>query len=358
MKSKMNLFAEASPLGFSRFAFAAVAFAALTLCGSVSFAEDDVFAEQEAIDKEKIAIEEEAQKRLDELNKRAEAAKAKAAAQTGVKAEHKHMDPKVPPITKGTLGMKGKTSKSSLASKLANPSAPVMALQSFLDVKQNGGSASGAHRASFQYEFQPAIPFPTKRGNVIFRPAIPIQFGEPYVNAAGTIDTAVAFGNISLDTLYGKTLKDGLMIMGGFNTLFPSNSKPELRADWAIGPEAVLGYASPKTGNVFGMLGQFTWSLPTRAEGQSVALQYFYAVNVGDGWQIAAQPVMTYSRESKVLRFPLGIGLVKVAALGHKNFPVKLGVQVWAYTPPPDASGPEWTIRFTIAPVVKLPWKK
>ncbi len=48
MKSKMNLFAEASPLGFSRFAFAAVAFAALTLCGSVSFAEDDPVDPKEA----------------------------------------------------------------------------------------------------------------------------------------------------------------------------------------------------------------------------------------------------------------------------------------------------------------------
>jgi hypothetical protein len=28
------------------------------------------------------------------------------------------------------------------------------------------------------------------------------------------------------------------------------------------------------------------------------------------------------------------------------------------YTPPPGASGPEWQLRFTIAPVIPLPWKK
>lgn len=42
----------------------------------------------------------------------------------------------------------------------------------------------------------------------------------------------------------------------------------------------------------------------------------------------------------------------------EKKQPVKLGVQIWGYTPPPDASGPEWQLRFTIAPVIVLPWKK
>lgn len=120
----------------------------------------------------------------------------------------------------------------------------------------------------------------------------------------------------------------------------------------------VIGFASPKTGNVWGTITQFTWSFPTRDEGQTVGGQYFYAINVGKGLQINANPVWSYSRETKVLRFPLGIGVVKVAALGKKNFPVKIGVQIWGYTPPPDASGPEWQLRITIAPVVPLPWAK
>jgi hypothetical protein len=252
----------------------------------------------------------------------------------------------------------GSSGSSDLAAKLANPSAPVMALQSFLDVKQNGGSAPGAHRATFAYTFQPAIPFPTKRGNVIFRPLIPVEFGAPYATGAGTVDTYVGFGNISLEVLYGKTLKNGLMAMGGFGLGFPSATKREARADWSLGPNLVLGYASKKTGNVWGALGEWDWSFPTRPTNGSLTLQYFYAINLGQGWQIAAQPVIAYSRESKAWELPLGTGIVKVAALGKKNFPVKLGAQVWGYAPPPGSSGPEWTIRFTIAPVVGLPWKK
>ena len=40
---------------------------------------------------------------------------------------------------------------SDLASKLANPSAPVLQLFTFMDVTQHGGSLPGAHRASYTH---------------------------------------------------------------------------------------------------------------------------------------------------------------------------------------------------------------
>jgi len=324
-----------------RFAVALVAFAALMLCGSVSFADDEP-AEAPT------AAAPEGAPDYDEYE-----------GCTDPKA-HPNQDRTVCRVQKDGIpsDTAGSSGNSDLASKLANPSAPVMALNNFLDLKQNGGSAPGAHRASFDYKFQPALPFPTKRGNVILRPLIPIQFGEPYLTGAGNVETAVAFGNISLDTLYGKTLESGFMVMGGFSTVFPTSSKSELRADWALGPEVVIGFASKKTGNVWGTITQFTWSFPTRDDGQTVGGQYFYAINIGKGFQVNANPIWSYSRETKVLRFPLGVGVVKVAALGKKNFPVKIGVQIWGFTPPPDASGPEWQLRITIAPVVPLPWAK
>jgi hypothetical protein len=41
MRSHMKPTGEASPYGFLRFGFAVVAFAALTLCGSLTFADDE-----------------------------------------------------------------------------------------------------------------------------------------------------------------------------------------------------------------------------------------------------------------------------------------------------------------------------
>jgi hypothetical protein len=327
--------------GTARTMLGLLAFAALTLAGGAAFAEDENAAPSQS----------------EAANDPAPSSAPSSACSAPDK--HPHDDPTVCPVKKVKAQSKtGSSGAQDLAAKAANPSAPVMALKSFLDITTHGGSAPGAHRASFQYEFQPAFPFPTKRGNVIFRPAIPVQFGQPYVTSSGNVETVVAFGNISLDTLYGKTMKNGLMIMGGFSTLFPTNSKPELRADWAIGPEMVLGYASPRTGSIFGTITQFTWSFPTRENGQSVGGQYFYAVNLGKGFQFAAQPIWTYSRESKVLQFPLGVGIQRVMALGKKNQPIQFGVQIWGYAPPPGASGPEWTLRFTVAPIIPLPWKK
>ncbi len=318
------------------------AFIALTLCGSVTFAED------EPAEPPKPAASP------------AASSDAVHSSPCSDSTKHPHDDATVCPVKKAArpTDKTGSSGSSDLAAKLANPSAPIMALQVFLDVKQNGGSAPGAHRASFGLTIQPAIPFPTKRGNVILRPLVPIEFGATYATGSGTIGTYTGFGNISLETLYGKTLKSGFLIMGGFGVGFPSATIREARADWSLGPAMVIGYASKKTGNVWGVLPQYQWNLPTRPTNGVFAIQYFYAINLGKGWQISAQPNISYALESGRLDVPLGTGIVKVAAFGKKNFPVKLGAQIWGHIPPPGESGPEWTIRFTIAPVVPLPWKK
>lgn len=245
---------------------------------------------------------------------------------------------------------------SDLASKLANPSAPILQLATFMDVTQHGGSLPGAHRASYTLSVQPALPFQTHRGNLILRPLISFEFGQPYVTSSGNVETAVQFGNIALDSVFGKTFKNGLLLMGGVNTVFPTGSKPELRADWTFGPEIVVGYASKKTGNVWGAILGYSWSFPTDV--QTVGGEYFYAINLGGGWQVAASPTWSYVRDINLLRLPLGVGIAKTGAIGKKNFPLKLAAQLWGYTPPPDGSGPEWQVRIAVSPIFNRPWQK
>jgi hypothetical protein len=250
------------------------------------------------------------------------------------------------------------TSEDDLAAELANPTAPVMAMKSFLDVTYYRGDAPGAQKASFTYKFQPAFPFITKnnKGNLIFRPLIPVEFGQPYINASGTVDTAVAFGNISLDSIFGKTFSNGLMVLGGVSTVFPTSSKPELRADWAFGPEAMIGHTSRRL--VFGVIVAYAWSFPAAPTKQTVAGQYFYWLNLDKGWQVGAGPTFSYSRETKITTFPIGLGFRKVAILGKKKQPVQLGAEAWLYAAQADALGPQWALRITIAPVIPIPWGK
>ena len=253
-----------------------------------------------------------------------------------------------------------------LASKLANPSSPVLSLNFFLDTTQYSGSVPGARQSSFTITFEPTLPFPTKnnKGNFFLRPAIPAVFSQPLPEQQpdGSIalsSQSAAFGNISLDTAFGKTWPFGLMFMGGANTTFPTHSTKALRADWTFGPEIVIGYASKKTGNVWGAIVGYVWSFPDHD--QTLAGQYFYSINVSDkGWALQAAPSYSYQRDSKTLLFPLGIGIAKTGPIG--KLPVRVAAQVWLYTPPvdsrvgPDGIGPDWTVRFTVSPVVRRPW--
>ena len=262
-----------------------------------------------------------------------------------------------------------------LASKLANPSAPVLSLNFFLDVTQYSGSLPGARQSSFGITFEPTLPFPTKnnKGNMFFRPAIPVTFSQPLPEQQpdGSIalsSQSAAFGNISLDTAFGKTWPFGLMFMGGANTTFPTHSTKALRADWTFGPEIVIGYASKKTGNVWGAIVAYAWSFPGEAvrggddpARQTLAGQYFYSINVSDkGWALQAAPAYSYQKDTKTLRFPIGIGIAKVGPVG--KIPVKIAAQIWAYIPPidgrigPEGAGAEYTVRFTLSPVVRRPW--
>jgi len=52
---------------------------------------------------------------------------------------------------------------------------------------------------------------------------------------------------------------------------------------------------------------------------------------------------------------PLGIGIAKTAIINGR--PWKFSAQYWNYIKSPDPFGPEHLIRFTVGPVVKLPWK-
>jgi hypothetical protein len=261
-----------------------------------------------------------------------------------------------PDSTRDPASKPGSMSNTELASKLANLSAPVLRLNVFMGVVQNGGSAPDAHRASFRIALLPVLPFVTKHGNLSLRPHIGADFGKPYHTSAGNVEGGIGFSDIQLDSVFGDTLKCGLIIMGGAYTNFPTDSNPALRAEWATGPEIVIGYSSKKTGSVFGALVYHTWSFSSGD--RTVGGQYWYAISLINGWHIAAYPFWDYSVETKTLLFPLGIGFTKTSRFGKGNFPVRLGAQIWAYIPPPDATGPEWTVRVLVGPVVPRPWQK
>ena len=85
--------------------------------------------------------------------------------------------------------------------------------------------------------------------------------------------------------------------------------------------------------------------------------QYFYVINVKDGWQIGSSPTFSYNHEAasgQRWTVPVGIGVNKTSILNGR--PWRFGLQFWSYVEAPDAFGPDWQVRFTVSPVVNLPW--
>ena len=82
--------------------------------------------------------------------------------------------------------------------------------------------------------------------------------------------------------------------------------------------------------------------------------QYFYAIGLGNGWQIASSPVLSYDWQADsddAWTVPIGFGVAKTTKIG--NMPWKFSFQVQKYVVTPDTFGPDWLVKFTVTPVVK-----
>jgi len=87
--------------------------------------------------------------------------------------------------------------------------------------------------------------------------------------------------------------------------------------------------------------------------------QYFYTYNLSNGWQISSSPTFSYNHKApsgQRWTVPVGFGVSKTTILGGR--PWKFGLQYWQYVKQADAFGQDWQVRFTVTPVVSLPWGK
>lgn len=258
---------------------------------------------------------------------------------------------------------KGK-SADEIAKELANPAGSLASLNLHLQYQTFKGDLPGAgDQDSWSMIFQPTLPFPVgdKGRRVIFRPAIPLLFDQPVFDAptAGFAKADVNLGDIGFDLVYaGTEMKDKqngfLWGLGAAGTLPTATDSDVGGNQWRAGPE-LFGGIIRKWGLV-GALVNNQWNVGG-ANDQSYSLlnaQYFYAIGLGKGWQIASSPNIIYdwnADSDQALTLPLGVGLAKTTKLGGR--PWKFQAQVQYFAEQPDAFGPEWLLKFTITPVVQ-----
>jgi hypothetical protein len=264
-----------------------------------------------------------------------------------------------PPDSEGGLGA---PSAQDIAAQLSNPNTNLGTMNMLFDyVAFDGDLPRASNQSALRGTFQPSLPYalsPTT--NLFIRPAIPVIFSQDVPNPNGGFDSeGIDLGDISFDALVARTFPQiGAVLGGGVVGTLPTATDDALGLDqWLVGPE-VLGAIVRKWG-VLGLLVTHQWDVAGEDDFSTSVTsgQYFYTVNLKDGWQINGSPVYSYNHEASSgnrWTLPVAIGVTKTTIISGR--PWKFGVQYWHYIESPDLYGPDWQIRFTVSPVVALPW--
>ena len=255
----------------------------------------------------------------------------------------------------------GAPSAAEIAAALSDPNTNLGSMNFQFDYIEYEGDIPGSGDASAtRVLFQPSLPYSlTESTNLFIRPAVPVIFNQDVPSPTGGFDSkGVDLGDISTDASLAKTLPGGFVVLGGLAATFPTATDDSLGLDqWLLGPEAALAIVRPW--GVLGVLVSHQWDIAGEDDYDTSITggQYFYTLNMGGGWQINGSPTFSYNHEASSddkWTFPLAVGVSKTSIIGGR--PWKFGVQYWHYVATPDTFGPDYQIRFTVSPVVKLPW--
>lgn len=261
----------------------------------------------------------------------------------------------------GSAGGVGAPSASEIAAQLSDPNTNLGSMNFQIDYIAYDGDLPGSNGAEAQrVTLQPSLPYPLgEASNLFVRPAVPVIIDQDVPDSFGNFDSeGVDLGDISFDASYAQTLPGGFVVLGGLAGTLPTATDDDLGLDqWLLGPEAALAMTRPW--GVLGVLVSHQWDVAGEDDFDTSITggQYFYAFNLADGWQINGSPTFSYNHEASSdnkWTLPLAIGVSKTMILNGR--PWKFGLQYWHFVESPDTFGPDYQVRFSISPVVKLPW--
>ena len=266
------------------------------------------------------------------------------------------------PLSDAQEGGMASPSASDIAAELSNPNTTMGTMNFNIDYLAYQGDLPGAeNQNATRVTFQPALPYPlSETTNFFFRPAIPVIIQQDVPSGIGSYDSKkMELGDISFDASLGKSLSGGMIVIGGLAGTLPTATDDDLGLDqWLLGPQ--LGFAKMGKWGIAGLLisQQRDVAGEDDFDTKITGGQYFYAFNMGGGWQINSGPTFSYNHEARnndnKLTLPLGIGASKTVFISGR--PWKFGAQYWHYIESPDDFGTDYQIRFSISPVVALPW--
>jgi hypothetical protein len=212
-----------------------------------------------------------------------------------------------------------------LAKQVQNPLANLVTVPFQVNLNRGVGQFD---RTVANVNFQPVIPFPGKKWNIIARAIIPFESIPVGQTAAET-----GLGDWTV-TLWASPARPGSVVWGvGPAFVLPFASNPELLGSGklSLGPSAVVFAGA---GNfTFGGVANNLWSVADvagsdREDVNQFFLQYFVNFNFGGGWALGTAPIITCdwnAPSGDQCTIPWGLQISKVLNLGSRPANILLG---------------------------------
>lgn len=194
---------------------------------------------------------------------------------------------------------------------------------------------------------KPVIPINLGKWNLINRPIMPLIYQEERFSGEGN---KFGTGDLNYQGFFSPA-NPGKIIWGiGPGIVLPTHSDNRLGSDkWSMGPAAVA-LATPGKW-VVGVLGQQVWDVAGPSDAADVSsflLQPFVNYNMGNGWYLTSNPVITANWEadsSNRWTIPVGGGVGRLIRVG--NQPVDMKARLFWNAEKPEG-GADWFLQTEI----------
>lgn len=243
------------------------------------------------------------------------------------------------------------------AKQLANPTSPLSSFNFKSTYTSFGGDLPGANsEEGFLTLVQPVLPFPLDNGDqIMFRPAIPLIAGLPAFEGVGAgFDSNSGLGDIGYDLLYSTTSESGVLAGVGMIGTLPTASRDALGKDkWSAGPELFFGKVSESAviGGLVGHQWDFAGDDDIVEDVSLTTISIFAALLPGGGWNYGTAPIITHDSVSDQWTIPINFNVGRTLVFGER--PWKFNLSFNYFVEQADEFGPDWSIDFTITPVVE-----
>ncbi|MGB5485775.1 MAG: hypothetical protein WBN06_00080 [Lysobacterales bacterium] len=265
-----------------------------------------------------------------------------------------------------------------IAREMVNPLAPFWRFDYIYERRNYQGSIPGADdQRGTVHNFQFTMPFREKDGRGwVFRFALPYHPDQPVYWAdrgypewlirqedptpqedAFWDETHSHTNDVTFDLTYGGVNESGRILNYGVAGILPTSSDTSNnRQQFIMGPAVNIGKITDW--GVYGVLASHIIDLIEKRDKGApdttqTTLQVYFSYDLGRGWQLISNPVITYDWEGdkgNKFNLPLGGGIAKTIKIG--KIPLRFTAEAQYFVASTDRFGPDWLYKFSVSPIM------